>query len=232
MHDTEKVRPLNYPSAGVIPCHTPPRPSHRRAGTARHSKHESRCLQALSPRLFVAFEDDTIPFNRSYSDDICAPSGSSFDHIVRITSHPRHVPGAELEVYLAPREHCHYLRDMDKLCRDPEAIIRSKEDRVSSLDIDQLVLARDFIFRSQGTVLITTPRDARMEAMTLALAYLAFSTGYGAKEIMRSQNDRTVGFKSVWQHTLSDQGLEVVKQVAAKRPIYCEDSEALDTLHF
>ncbi|KIY65809.1 hypothetical protein CYLTODRAFT_52061 [Cylindrobasidium torrendii FP15055 ss-10] len=211
-----------------------PRPVHRR-GVPSLYQHESRGLQQINDkdgRVFIAFEDDIDAFGRKSShscslkaENLRDPSGRRFDNLVHLSSSSasgRAPCDGVLHIDLPARNYPHYLRDMEKLSQDPNVLIDDRDKYEALLPVDTLARARDWIFDAQGTVLITAPRDARADAVTLALAYVAFSDESGQRS-SRVMTETLGRYKPIWQYALSKTGMALAGRVAARRLVYRHD---------
>jgi len=187
---------------------------------------ECRCLQELVPGLFVAFEDDRLAFGdgaaAEYGERLKTHKGEDFTHIVSLSTEG----AAEVAMMCAAGAKSH-LRLVIPAARDAADDV--EDDNVQlQLSPSQLATARDFLsltnLRLSPTaysksadvrILITTPRNCRVDAMAIASCYLSFASGHSVRKVLAHFDDGNC-YLSVWQGIMDWRTWDIVESVARR----------------
>jgi hypothetical protein len=180
-------------------------------------------LQELVPGLFVAFEDDRLAFGDvsvgEPGERLKTFRGEDFTHIITVCTENAaeaavvRVAGAGSQLRLVIPATQDALDDDDHVNVQP---------RISP---SQLLAARDFLSSSNlnlspsesadARILITTPRNCRAEAMSIASCYLSFATGHSVRRVLAHFDDGDC-YLSVWQGVMDWRAWDFVEDIARK----------------
>jgi len=187
---------------------------------------ECRCLQELVPGLFVAFEDDQLAFGHAAAggsgERLKTYSGEDFTHIISLSTEK----GAEAAMVRGASAEAH-LRLVIPAAQDAPD---DEDDFIVKpvLSRPQLLAARAFLSAtnirlsptaySQSAdvrILITTPRNHRVDAMAIASCFLSFASGNSVRRVLAHFDDKD-RYLSVWQGIMDCQAWDFVESVARK----------------
>jgi len=199
------------------PVESTPQPTPKRAS----QQDECRCLQELVPGLFVAFEDDRLAFGDAAAGErLKTFRGEDFTHIISVSTESV----AEAAMARATRAESHLRLVIPAAPDAPD-----DDDDIDvrpQLSQSQLLAARGFLSSSNlrlspdayaqsvdVRVLITVPRNHRVDAISIASCYLSFATGHSVRRVLAHFDDGEC-YLGIWQGVMDWQAWDFIEDVA------------------